>query len=244
MHLRWQSLKSYTATPPFTSRVSPGLHAFFTPLDNTPGDLFCSTLHDVVSPDLKCSTTAESATKMPVLSERFAMSASLQFYAYFEHIASIAETLNHMLCGEKQDAYCGNMVDEMTLASYIDVDYDAISQAVVVTAGWPHGHEGEKSWNDEIRLPSKDATVEIGVLSLEGNPDPEDIQFGGFLTVLGQDERPSTFLATPLLCRQQAFGITQLIQVNQSPRDSRLQHATIPSSRLPKTQQQDQIPTH
>lgn len=35
--------------------------------------------------------------------------------------------------------------------------------------------------------------MEIGVLSHEPNPDPEDIQFGGFLTVLGSDDKPSTF---------------------------------------------------
>ncbi|KAJ5061266.1 PIG-X [Bipolaris maydis] len=192
MHLRWQSSKSYMATPPFTSRVSPGLHAFFTPLDDTADDAFCLALHELVSSELKCSTTSQSATKVPVLSERFAMSASLQFYGHLGEIEGMKEDLQRTLCGGKEKGYCVDMVGEIVTARYVDVDYDTISRAVVVTAAWPHSREGGKGWTDEIRLPSKDTTVEIGVLSLEGNTDPEDIQFGGFLTVLGEDEKPST----------------------------------------------------
>ncbi|EMD91927.1 hypothetical protein COCHEDRAFT_1100837 [Bipolaris maydis C5] len=177
MHLRWQSSKSYMATPPFTSRVSPGLHAFFTPLDDTADDAFCLALHELVSSELKCSTTSQSATKVPVLSERFAMSASLQFYGHLGEIEGMKEDLQRTLCGGKEKGYCVDMVGEIVTARYVDVDYDTISRAVVVTAAWPHSREGGKGWTDEIRLPSKDTTVEIGVLSLEGNTDPEDIQF-------------------------------------------------------------------
>ena len=194
MHLRWQSPKSYIATPPFTSRASPGLHAFFTPLGDTSDDAFCLALHELVSSELKCSTTSQSATKVPVLSERFAMSASLQFYGHLGEIEGMKEDLQRVLCRGKEKGYCVDMVGEIVTARYVDVDYDTISQAVVVTAGWPHAHEEGRGWTDEIRLPSKDATVGIGVLNLEGNTDPEDIQFGGFLTVLGEDEKPSTFL--------------------------------------------------
>lgn len=192
MHLRWQSPEAYTATPPFTSRVSPGLHAFFTPLEKKAEDGFCDALHDMISPDLKCVSGKESATSPSVLSERFAMSASKQFYAYLGKVDSRKDMLKRLVCGEKGSSQCVNMLDEIVHARYVDVDYDTISRAVVVTAGWPHAPEDEKSWNEEIRLLKKDATVEIGVLTLEGNTDPEDIQFGGFLTVLGQDERPST----------------------------------------------------
>ncbi|RAR06666.1 pig-x-domain-containing protein [Stemphylium lycopersici] len=126
------------------------------------------------------------------------MSASSQFYAHVGEIGEMASSFQRNLCGDKAGAYCVQMVAEMVKARYIDVDYDTISRAVVVTAGWPHADESEKSWNDEIRPPSQDATVEIGVLSSEGNADPEDIQFGGFLTVLGQDDHPKpTRFQTP-----------------------------------------------
>ncbi|EUC38131.1 hypothetical protein COCCADRAFT_32815 [Bipolaris zeicola 26-R-13] len=198
MHLRWQSPKSYIATPPFTSRVSPGLHALFTPLDDTADDAFCLALRELVSSELKCSTMSQSATKVPVLSERFAMSASLQFYGHLGEIYGMKEDLQRVLCGGKEKGYCVDVVGEFVTARYVDVDYDTISRAVVVTAGWPNAGESGNGWTDEIRLPSKDATVEIGVLNLEGNTDPEDIQFGGFLTVLGEDEKPKpTRFQTP-----------------------------------------------
>lgn len=34
LHIKWASERSYTAIPPFISRLSPGFHAFYTPLRN------------------------------------------------------------------------------------------------------------------------------------------------------------------------------------------------------------------
>jgi hypothetical protein len=188
LHIRWTSPLPYTSTPPFTSRVSAGLHIFFTPLASTPENALCNLLLFPSLKELKCSSTSESAIKLPMISERFSMSTSHQYYAFLDNSESMSNYFVQALCGEKGYGRCANTTAEMMIARYIDVDYDTISRAVVVTAGWPG--DGE-SWTEEIGLPSKDATVEIGVLSHEGNADPEDIQFGGFLTVLGEDERPS-----------------------------------------------------
>jgi hypothetical protein len=149
----------------------------------------CSDLHRFFSKDLKCSSWNETAIKLPVLSERFSRSTSSQYYAYLEDLTRFFTLLNEILCVENK--YCRKDVSELVTASYLDIDYDAISGTIVLTAGWPGADEG---WSEDITLPSKDATVEIGVLSHEGNADPEDIQFGGFLTVLGQDEHPSMSL--------------------------------------------------
>jgi hypothetical protein len=77
----------------------------------------------------------------------------------------------------------------LSTATYIDIDYDTIQRALVINAGWPSA-PGEKGWTETISKTSS-ATVEVGVLNHEPNPDPEDIGFGGFLTVLGQDSSPS-----------------------------------------------------
>ena len=82
-------------------------------------------------------------------------------------------------------------------ASYIDIDYDAISQAVIVTVFWPNAPSG-RGWIEQFTAPENESTVEIGVLSHEPNTDPEDIQFGGFLTVLGRDDKPSITLRQPI----------------------------------------------
>jgi hypothetical protein len=133
----------------------------------------------------------ESSIKMPILSKRFSMSTSNQYYAYLGNIDSMTGHFQSLLCREKRGKWCMDITKEFMTSRYIDVDYDTISRAVVLTAGWPSANKKGEGWTEEIGLASKDATVEIGVLSLEGNADPEDIQFGGFLTVLGHDERPS-----------------------------------------------------
>ena len=66
----------------------------------------------------------------------------------------------------------------------------------MLTAGWPDAPQ-TTGWSEHIDLPHSDATIEIGVLSHEANADPEDYQFGGFLTVLGQDTSPSKPLPSP-----------------------------------------------
>ncbi|KAF1851018.1 PIG-X-domain-containing protein [Cucurbitaria berberidis CBS 394.84] len=186
-HIRWASSTAYTATPPFTSRVSPGLHIFFTPLKSTPEDALCSQLHDLLSTDLKCSSNA-SAIKLPVLSERFSMSASSQYFDYLESPVKVIDDFQQKFC-KVENEVCGNLTKQLLTAAYVDIDYDTISRAVVLTAAWPDA-QGNEGWSEDIELPKKDSTVEIGVLSHEPNSDPEDVQFGGFLTVLGQDSAP------------------------------------------------------
>lgn len=86
-----------------------------------------------------------------------------------------------------------DLIGSVSSASYLDIDYDAMSQAVVFTAVWLRAPSKE-GWSESITLPEADTTTEIGVLAHESNTDPEDIQFGGFLTVLGRDDKPSITL--------------------------------------------------
>lgn len=141
------------------------------------------------------------------------MSATSQFYAYLDNIGAYKGPWQSIMCEKGPlQAYCEKLVNGFSTARSVDIDYDTISRSVVLTALWPvaekESWEKEKGWTSTHRLPSawmikhgglslnevptEDSTVEIGVLSHEGNADPEDIQFGGFLTVLGQDQKPST----------------------------------------------------
>jgi hypothetical protein len=88
---------------------------------------------------------------------------------------------------------CKKVAEQLADVDYLDVDYDAISHAVVVNAFWAQAPK--ESWTEAIRLADSEETIEIGVLNHETNPDPEDVQFSGFLTVLGRDEKPSTCLS-------------------------------------------------
>ncbi|KAH6200688.1 hypothetical protein HBI15_192290 [Parastagonospora nodorum] len=196
LHLRWASPTHYSSTPPFTSRVSPGLHVLFTPLKSTPEEALCEQLHAFVNAGLNCTSTSESSIKLPVLSERFTMSASSQYYAYLSSIREVATVLGQKFCKSKGEE-CLHQALSLSTATYLDIDYDTITRALVINAGWPSA-PSEKGWTETISRKRADATIEIGVLIHEPNPDPEDIQFGGFLAVLGQDTSPKpTRFQTP-----------------------------------------------
>lgn len=126
---------------------------------------------------------------MPILSERFSMSTAYQYYAPL----GVDEFIKG---GLARWAVQQGVETSLESASYIDVDYEAISQAVVLTAVWDKAYSGD-GWSETISLPQKDSTIEIGVLSHEPNTDPEDYQFGGFLTALGQDSKPRNFPPNP-----------------------------------------------
>lgn len=164
-----------------------------------------------VDKHFKCTTSDETAIKMPMLSERFTMSTALQYYSPFSEADWEAT---------KVAGWIATMTGSNDTPSYVDIDYDAISQAVVYTAVW--SNKSKNGWTDKYTAPEEDSdsTMEIGVLSHEANTDPEDYQFGGFLTVLGQDSKPST---TPV-----PMHSTRLTQF-QSQHVSKPQHDTTPS---------------
>ncbi|KAH8725225.1 PIG-X [Phaeosphaeriaceae sp. PMI808] len=196
LYIRWTSPTPYTATPPFTSRVSPGLHVLLTPVSMSPEQALCEQLHSLINHELKCSSLNETVVMMPTLSERFSRSTRAQYYAYLPSINSILLRAHQKICN-KADLDCQILVTNLATASYVDVDYDTITRAVIITAGWASAR-GEDGWTEFDFKNQKDGPVEIGVLTHEPNSDPEDIQFGGFLTVLGQDSSPKpTRFQTP-----------------------------------------------
>lgn len=136
-----------------------------------------------------------ASIKIPTLSERFSMSASSQYYAYLDSIVESIVNSQTRFCKAKK-GLCRLLGQQLSTATYVDVDYDTITRAVVLTAVWSKAQNPD-GWSEVIELPTADSTVEIGVLSHEPNSDPEDVQFGGFLTVLGQDTAPSMILCHP-----------------------------------------------
>ncbi|PVI07591.1 PIG-X-domain-containing protein [Periconia macrospinosa] len=194
LHIRWASSSPYPATPPFTSRVTPGLHVFFTPHKDQPEGDLCRLLHSVFGSELKCASMSEASTKMPILSERFSMSTTSQYYSHLESLSTLVGFIQHKVCKSKA---CRQAAEALLSAAYVDIDYDAISHALVLNA---FGATGPTTgyWDETISFESEAHSTEVGVLTHEKNPDPEDIGFGGFLTVLGQDQAPKpTRFQTP-----------------------------------------------
>ncbi|KAJ4353874.1 protease B nonderepressible form [Didymosphaeria variabile] len=143
LHIKWASLKPYTAIPPFSSRVTPGLHIFYEPRKTQPKVQLCDLLRSVFDPENECSfdlDAEEIATPVFHATEDPEPDAYLQYYSYLT-------TINQLV----------SLIEKKLLSEVF------------------------RSRN--LHRP---------------NPDPEDIAFGGFLTVLGPDAAPKPTRATDL----------------------------------------------
>lgn len=76
----------------------------------------------------------------------------------------------------------------------MDLDFDAISHALVVTSfSPPLGYvSGTKHEPHVASKPQEGDQLEVGVLQAETAKEPEELSLGGFLTVVGESETPSS----------------------------------------------------
>lgn len=86
----------------------------------------------------------------------------------------------------------------MESADYLDIDFDAISQALVINVfhATPPNLGG---WTEKISKLDRFAKVEVGILAPESPKQPEELSLGGFLTVLDEDSKASKSRSIP--CR-------------------------------------------
>jgi PIG-X / PBN1 len=188
---------------PFLARISPGLHVFHTPLDGHSDDLVCPVLRKVFSEQLKCHSPFSTFIQPPVLSERFAATASLQYHVLLPSLNELVAYLQRDICS-RSNIICSHDVALLSLADGLDIDYDSISHTLTLTAFWSKppsilydpisGSVTEDSWRVDVQRHSEVDRVEVGVLSQSPATDAHDIQLSGFLTVIGQDDQPKPTL--------------------------------------------------
>ncbi|QIW98774.1 hypothetical protein AMS68_004292 [Peltaster fructicola] len=208
LHLRWIRTTEYPHLVPLVSRQPPGLHVFFTPRVGSNGDEICSSLRWLLNDDVKCETTAESFNRPAILSDRFATSATYQFFQQQPSLDGLVEHLTKF-CGDLPNDHlisCQTHIKTISTATEVNLDFDAISHALVITAIWPQEARGSKtsiaglseeaSVHAHGRLDANehDGTIEIGVLSAEQADEREELKLGGYLVVLGEDKKPSATL--------------------------------------------------
>lgn len=122
-------------------------------------------------------------------SSRSARSPSHQFYGHVESLKALANYVKQRIC-PVSDRQCHSWLDNLTTISSLDVDFDLAPQALTVSSMWQKPVTG-KSWNDTIGREAYGNNVEVGVLSEEEATSKEDVKLGGWLTVLGEDTKPS-----------------------------------------------------
>lgn len=81
--------------------------------------------------------------------------------------------------------------DSLLGVSSLDVDYDYISRAVVLTAYWDQPAIG-RPWNEVISEKAlRSERIEVGVFNKEEATSKEEIKLGGVLIVIGEDTKSS-----------------------------------------------------
>ncbi|KAL2010408.1 hypothetical protein VTN00DRAFT_6215 [Thermoascus crustaceus] len=195
LHIRWASEKPYNAVAPFSSRVSPGLHVFLTPIaTDQPLARLCPLLKKIFSDDLKCTSPETSFTVPAILSERFASTSSSQFHSLLPSLSNLVTYIQQKAC-RASDAECQNRAVSILSADYVDIDYDSISHALTISGYWSKSPQGD-GWTEEIKKRELGADkVEVGLLSSEPATEPEELKVGGFLAVVRENDnlKPTLF---------------------------------------------------
>ena len=132
----------------------------------------------------------ETFTAIPVLSERFASSSAFQYHQLLPSLANFFTYVTRKICAS-QASPCLTRAAAIPFADFVDIDFDSISQALVMKA-FRHRPADVATWNEHIQSIGGHR-VEVGVLANEKATEPESVSMGGFLTVLGEDEIPCEY---------------------------------------------------
>jgi hypothetical protein len=120
--------------------------------------------------------------------DRFSLSAATQYYSPLVSLNNLHEYMRHKLCKVSQSE-CFERVAAILTAFSMDIDFDAISHALTITTFWAPQTQSLHLVNTN----AKDR-LEVGILSVESPKEPEELSLGGFLTVVGEDTKPSPTL--------------------------------------------------
>jgi hypothetical protein len=118
------------------------------------------------------------------------MSSAFQYYQLLPSLKDLVTYIQQKICATS-DRSCQAQAASLLSATYVDIDFDTISHALVFNGFWDRA-PGAESWTETIPLRQKTDHIEVGVLTSEKAVDPEDLAFSGFLTVIGKDSKPST----------------------------------------------------
>ncbi|EAU30482.1 conserved hypothetical protein [Aspergillus terreus NIH2624] len=132
----------------------------------------------------------------PLLSTRFASTAALQFHSILPSLQNLVTYLQHKACASA-DEDCLRRVAGLLVADSVDVNYDSISHALTISGYW--SRTPPKGWTEEVRArEAGKGQIEVGLLGTEKAIEPEEIQMGGVLAVVGkEDELKPTLFSFP-----------------------------------------------
>lgn len=207
LHIRWAAPQDHSIPAPFASRLPSGLHIFFTPLKVGAEVNLCPLIHQLFGSELKCDSTTESFTRPSQLSETFSSSASYQYFHVLPSLDHFNKYLQANACRTdlKARIACENEAEFATYAASVDIDFDAISHTVDLSALWSADKDallqrpGSGITDRAVVKYRENHRVEVGVLQNEPVKEVEELSLGGYLVVLGENEKPSMFETSTMM---------------------------------------------
>ncbi|KAI9790402.1 MAG: protease B nonderepressible form [Peltula sp. TS41687] len=151
-----------------------------------------------ISLDLDELPDEKSFIKIPVVSERFSSATSLQYYNLLPSLKNFVSYIQRQACHHDEGrasslSACYNNISTLLSASYVDIDFDAISHILSIHAFWPASAK-PNGWSETFARSRSQDKIEVGVLEAEKPTEPEELSFSGFLTVVGEDDKPAATL--------------------------------------------------
>lgn len=142
---------------------------------------------------MKCDTVLDSFSSPSILSGRFSSASTYQYYSPLPKIIHFQLFLARAICKETTEQ-CIYEAASLLYSSYIDIDYDALSHVVTLTAFWRAGIQPGAAITAS-RIWKTGNSLEVGILQNEEPDEPEEMKLGGYITEVGQQEKPSTELS-------------------------------------------------
>lgn len=124
-----------------------------------------------------------------MVSERFATSSAFQYHQLLPSLAELKSYMQQKICSAS-DPSCYAKAATLRSVDYLDIDYDAISQSLVLSV-FRHTSPDSGIWDETLQKVEGSANIEVGILANEKPTEPEQLSLGGFLTVIGEDTKPS-----------------------------------------------------
>ncbi|CRK41399.1 hypothetical protein BN1723_005115 [Verticillium longisporum] len=204
LHVRWVSSAAYTTVSPLISRVSPGLHIFYTPAkgQSANGQAICAAKTSIFGGDsVDLCRGNDNFVKWSTATHPQA--PELHYYELIEDIAPFVDFMSQHCA--PSDAACTLRASTLSTAAAIDISWDTTSESLKVTAQWPHG-------SHPLSVASTPGhRTEVGILGLDPSAQAEAHELGvsGALTVLDTGKGPSPVMfAFPTRHRQSGASFT------------------------------------
>ncbi|KAI9888856.1 MAG: protease B nonderepressible form [Vezdaea aestivalis] len=189
VHIRWASPRAFEAVSPYVSRVPPGLHVFATPQAQSTSRPLCTIIKGFFGQHMKCASQEASFTNLLTSNKRFTSSSASQYYHVLHFLDDFSNVFASRFC--TGDKACLERARLLKSADSIDLDYDAVSTTATLKIYWSKCPTAD-SWS--LTVDGNGTDIEVGVLTNDRATDVEELSMGGYLTMVGKDEKPSTAL--------------------------------------------------